>query len=213
MLRKGMVTVIVAAVALGAGCATDPQRSSEFRALETQLTAAQSELADTQTAAQAAADTSRSELEALQDETARLESELADAAASRQTAGARYARLADLVETQVAFSMWVAPEDIEDIQNLGVDTSPADRIIEERQWGTTWEQFALSGGGFAVNRLIARIDDQALETAWISFNNSPVGSDEEYAALSAFLLRLHELTIESLQDADPLLSPPQQDAT
>lgn len=106
--------------------------------------------------------------------------------------------------------MWIAPEDIKDMQNLGVDTSVADRIIAQRDWGSTWEQFALSGGGFTITQLTTRLDDQALEAAWISFHDAPLGSDEEYAALFSFLLRLHEMTIDTLQDTDRLLSTPQE---
>ena len=84
------------------------------------------------------------------------------------------------------------------------------RSIEQRNWGSTWEQFALSGGGFTINQLITGLGDQALQAAWISFHDAPLGSDEEYAAPSSFLLRLHEMTIDSLQDTDELRSTPQE---
>lgn len=212
MLRKGIVTVAaIAAVAVG-GCATDPGETSEFQALEAQLVEAQSDLADAEAAARSAAETSRSELDALRTENDRLESRLTDFNAARSAASSSYARLADLVEVQVAWGLWVAPEDIEDLQVLGVDTSVGDQIIEERSWGNTWEEFALSSGGFTVNHLIAELDDEALETAWISYAEAPLGSDEEYAAISSFFLRLHELTIESLHEADQLLSTPNDGA-
>jgi multidrug efflux pump subunit AcrA (membrane-fusion protein) len=212
MLSKGIATIAVVATLVGTGCAGDPTQSSEFQQVEAQLAAAEADLAAAENAAEAAATTSQAELEAVRAEADRLESELADIAEARRAAGEAYARLAELVEVQVAWSMWVAPEDIEDMQSVGVDTSVADRIIEESEWGTTWESFALTGGGFAVNHLIAGLDDEALEAAWLEFNDSPIGSDEEYAAYSSFVLRLHELTIERLREADRLVSPPQEGA-
>lgn len=212
MLRRGIATIAVVAAVVTAGCAADPTESSKYQALEAQLAAAQTELNDAATAAQEAADASLAELDAVRVEADRLKNQLDDVNEARRTAGAAFGQLAELVEAQVAFGLWIAPEDIEAIQQLGVDTSVADRIIEEREWGTTWEGFALTSGGFTVNHLIARLDDQELDDAWLAYFESPLGSDEEYAAYSSFLLRLHELTIERLGEADRLIAPPREDA-
>lgn len=96
--------------------------------------------------------------------------------------------------------MWISLEDLEELTSVGVDTSVGDQIIVDREWSASWDIYVNSRGSFELDRLVADMDDQALEASWLAFLNAPVGSDEELLQIGTFLLRLSELTFERLDE-------------
>ena len=203
MLRKVMVGVIAVSI-VAAGCSSDPTQSDEYQQLESQLTEVQSQVADAQDAASETAAATQAELEGLRADVARLDGELTEADANNLAVSEAMVLLTQAFETVVALDLWIALEDIQVLHSVGVDTSVGDRIVNDRGWSRDWEEFSISRGGFTLDRLIAQQDDEQLELAWLSIFDTESASDEEFAAFTAFSLRLYELLFEQLDETTRL---------
>lgn len=93
---------------------------------------------------------------------------------------------------------WI-PEDVAAMQEVGVDTTTANALLQELGETETWNEWVETENVWLTrDKTLAEIDDDALTDAWVRWWDAEIDSVEEAAALADFNNRLAYLILKPL---------------
>lgn len=91
------------------------------------------------------------------------------------------------------------PEDVEAMQQVGVDTASADALLEELGRTEAWVDWVETADVWLMrDTAVTSIGDDALTDAWVRWLEAEIGSVEEMAAWAEFHSRLAFLILDPL---------------
>jgi hypothetical protein len=126
-----------------------------------------------------------------------LTADLATLSDERDQLVASIAATAIAAQARAYIDLNFNPMYVEEMAQAGTDFAPYDDLLATLGEDMSFEQWASSGRAFgAAERYVYRTDDAQLIDAWNEWLDAEIGSDEEWAAYGAMVLRLDQLINE-----------------